>query len=169
MPRRFADYLNRLTRRNIQNEESRPYTMNATIDINQWHYNTLRDQTSDIAASLSAREILEAAMRNMSTREVMEVAETPESMLRLVRMSMPNLTANELVEERPMDSPPEIRTGLYSRSLWEHDMDNDSMYREYTPVWNSNKTITWNWGDKLGGHVEFRRGKIIRVKRYCKI
>jgi hypothetical protein len=75
---------------------------------------------------------------------------------------MPNLAANNLVEERPMDPPDPPRYSLYS-----HYMDDDtSMYREYTPSW-SNRTISWAWGDK--GHVEFRRGKIIRVKRYCKI
>ena len=103
---------------------------------------------------MTARDYEELASRNFNDYVV------PENMLRLVRLSMPNLAANNLVEERPMDPP---RYSLYS-----HDMDDTSIYSEYTPSW-SNRTISWAWGDKRSGHVEFRRGRIIRVKRYCKI
>ena len=108
---------------------------------------------------------------NMTVRDYEELASrrtasndfaVPENMLRLVRLSMPNLAANNLVEERPMDPPDPPRYSLYSSYV----DDDTSVYSEYTPNW-STRTFRWDWGDK--GHVEFRRGKIIRVKRYCKI
>ena len=178
MPRRFRDYLNRLSHRDTHREEPNTYTVNTTVNLNDWQPVRWNDtqwfpdnedtpaRAHDMDISGLTRQMLENAYNsNMTARDVMEISEeaTPENMLRLVRLSMPNLAANTLVEERPMDPPDPPRYSLYS-----HYMDDTSMYREYTPTW-SNRTISWAWGDKLGGHVEYRRGRIIRVKRYCKI
>jgi hypothetical protein len=178
MPRRIREYLDRLAHRNTHREEPNTYTVNTTVNLNDWQptrWNATqffpenevpptRVYHHDMDISGLTRQMLENAYNsNMTARDVMEISEeaTPENMLRLVRLSMPNLAANTLVEERPMDPPDPPRYSLYS-----HYMDDTSMYSQYTPTW-SNRTISWAWGDK--GHVEFRRGKIIRVKRYCKI
>lgn len=177
MPRRLRDYLDRLSHRNTHREEPNTYTVSTTVNLNdlEWHpvrWNATQwfpdNEVPHMEVSRNTRQMLENAYNNMTAREYEELASrnfndyvVPENMLRLVRLSMPNLAANTLVEERPMDPPDPQRHSLYV-----HDMDDASMYREYTPTW-SNKTISWAWGDK--GHVEFRRGRIIRVKRYCKI
>lgn len=191
MPRRIRDYLNRLSHRDTHREEPNTYTVNTTVNLNDWRpvrwnatqwfpdnedtparAHDMDDPTAEVFPGRTVRPS-EALRRmweeNMTVRDYEELASrrtasndfaVPENMLRLVRLSMPNLAANTLVEERLMDPPDPPRYSLYA-----HYIDDDpSMYREYTP-----KTISWAWGDKLGGHVEFRRGRIIRVKRYCKI
>lgn len=105
MPRRIRDYLDRLSHRNTHREEPNTYTVNTTVNMNDWaRWNTTQ--------------------------------------------WFPN---NE-------DTPARV-----------HDIDDVAMYIEYTPYWNSNRTIAWNLANNLSGHVEYRRGKIIRIKRYCKI
>lgn len=182
MPRRIRDYLDRLSHRDTHREEPNTYTVNTTVNLNDWQpvrWNATQwfpdnedtpARAHDMDISGLTRQMLENGYNNMTVRDYEELASrnfndyvVPENMLRLVRLSMPNITRNTLVEERPMDPPDPPRYSLYS-----HDMDDTSIYREYTPTW-SNRTISWAWGDKRGGHVEFRRGRIIRVKRYCKI
>lgn len=172
MPRRIRDYLDRLTHRDTHREEPNTYTLNTTL--NNWQpirWNTTQwfpadnngtpARVHDNDVSGIYRQMLENAYNNMTAREVEEMTSTtPEDMLRMVRV-VPNIDYYNLVEERPMDPPEPPRYSLYS-----HYMDDTSMYREYTPYW-SNKTISWWHNDK--SHVEFRRGRIIRVKRYCKI
>ena len=184
MPRRIRDYLDRLSHRDTHREEPNTYTVNTTVNLNDWqpvrwnatqffpenevpptrvYHHDIDDPTAEVFPGRTVRPS-EALRRmweeNMTVRDYEELASgnfndyvVPENMLRLVRLSMPNLAANTLVEERPMDPP---RYSLYDTSV----------YSEYTPNW-STRTFRWDWGDK--GHVEFRRGKIIRVKRYCKI
>ncbi len=197
MPRRFREYLDRLSHRDTHREEPNTYTVNTTVNMNdlEWHpvrwnatqwfpsddvpptrvyHHDMDNPTAEVFPGRTVRaseafRMLENAYNNMTARDVMEMAEaTPENMLRLVRLSMPNLAANELVEERPMDSPSDDwisrATGIPA-SYFSADYNEPITY---TPSW-SNRTISWSWGDRLGGHVEFRRGKIIRVKRYCKI
>lgn len=107
------------------------------------------------------RQMLENAYNNMTAREVMEMAATtPEDMLRMVRV-VPNIDyLSNVIEERPMDPPPQ------RHSLYVHDMDTSPVYSEYRPTW-SNRSVFQIWGNM--GLLEFRRGRIIRVKRYCKI
>ena len=185
MPRRFRDYLNRLSHRDTHREEPNTYTVNTTVNLNDWQPVRWNDtqwfpdnedtpaRAHDMDISGLTRQMLENAYNsNMTARDVMEISEeaTPENMLRLVRLSMPSLTRNELIHETPM----EVLEN--DHSLYVHDMHSgisytpsrNVVYSEYTPSW-SNRTIIWAWGDKLGGHVEYRRGRIIRVKRYCKI
>ena len=194
MPRRFRDYLDRLSHRDTHREEPNTYTVNTTVNLNDWqptrwnatqwfpenevpptrvYHHDMDDPTAEVFPGRTVRPS-EALRRmweeNMTVQEYEELASrwnasndfaVPENMLRLVRLNMPNLAANTLVEERPMDPPDPPRYSLYY-----HYMDDTSMYSEYTPSW-SNRTINWWANDK--GHVEFRRGRIIRVKRYCKI
>lgn len=171
MPRRIRDYLDRLSHRDTHREEPNTYTVNTTVNLNDWQptrWNATQwfpdNEVPHMEVSRNTRQMLENAYNNMTAREVEEMASTtPEDMLRMVRV-VPNIDYYNLVEERPMDPPEPQRHPLYI-----HDMDDTTMYREYTPYWNSNRTINWPWGDKRSGHVEFRRGRIIRVKRYCKI
>lgn len=175
MPRRLRDYLDRLSHRNTHREETNPYTVNTTINMNDWQpvrwnatqwfpdNNETPARVHDMDASGIYRQMLENAYNNMTAREAMEIASatTPEDMLRMVRV-VPNIDyLSNVIEERPMDPPPPQRHSLYV-----HDMDDGPVYNVYTPSW-SNRIINWAWGDR--GHVEFRRGKIIRIKRYCKI
>jgi len=188
MPRRLREYLDRLTHRDTHREESSVHIVNTAVNLNDWqpvrwnatqwfpdnedtparvYHHDMDDPTAEVFPGRTVRPS-EALRRmweeNMTAREVEEIASTtPEDMLRMVRV-VPNIDYYNLVEERPMDPPEPQRHPLYI-----HDMDDTTMYREYTPYWNSNRTISWNWSNKLGGHVEFRRGRIIRVKRYCKI
>ena len=69
---------------------------------------------------------------------------------------------SNVIEERPMDPPPQ------RHSLYVHDMDTSPVYSEYRPTW-SNRSVFRSWGNKPVGHLEFRRGRIIMIKRYCKI
>lgn len=171
MPRRIRDYLDRLSHRDTHREEPNTYTVNTTVNLNDWQptrWNATQwfpdNEVPHMEVSRNTRQMLENAYNNMTAREAEEMASTtPEDMLRMVRV-VPNIDYYNLVEERPMDPPEPQRHTLYI-----HDMDDTTMYREYTPYWNSNRTISWNWSNKLCGHVEFRRGRIIRVKRYCKI
>lgn len=173
MPRRLRDYLDRLSHRNTHRENT--YTSNTTINMNDWQpvrWNATQwfpenedtpARVHDMDASGIYRQMLENAYNNITAREAMEIASatTPEDMLRMVRV-VPNLTyLSDIAEERPMDPPPPQRHSLYI-----HDMDTGPVYSEYTPYW-SNRTINWWSVDK--GHVEYRRGRIIRIKRYCKI
>lgn len=181
MPRRIRDYLDRLSHRDTHREEPNTYTVNTTVNLNdlEWHpvrWNATQwfpdNEVPYMEVSRNTHQMLENAYNNMTARDVMEISEeaTPENMLRLVRLAMPNITRNELIHETPM----EVLEN--DHRLYVHDMNsgisyrpsNNVVYREYTPTW-SNKTISWAWGDKRSGHVEFRRGRIIRVKRYCKI
>lgn len=159
MPRRFREYLDRLSRRDTHREEPNTYTVNTTVNFNGYHpvsWNTTQ-WFPDNDTDMTAREIMEMA----------EAEATPENMLRL---SMPNT----LAEERSMDPPRDYwlssATGIptsYLDANWD-----PSDYREYRPSWSSNRTYTWDWGGKykkFHGHVEYRRGKVILVKRYCKI
>ena len=205
MPRRIRDYLNRLSHRNTHREEPNTYTVNTTVNLNDWgpvrwnatqwfpenevpptmvYHHDMDDPTAEVFPGRTVRPS-EALRRmweeNMTVQEYEELASrrtasndfaVPENMLRLVRLSMPSLTRNELIHETPM----EVLEN--DHSLYVHDMhsgisytptpNRNVVYSEYTPSW-SNKTISWAWGDRLGGHVEYRRGRIIRVKRYCKI
>ena len=196
MPRRIRDYLDRLSHRDTHREEPNTYTVNTTVNLRDYapwnatqffpendvphmevsraYHHDMDDPTTEVFPGRTVRPS-EALRRmweeNMTVQEYEELASrrtasndfaVPENMLRLVRLSMPNLAANTLVEERPMDPTDPPRYSLYSSYV----DDDTSMYREYTPSW-SNRTINWWSGDK--GHVEFRRGRIIRVKRYCKI
>lgn len=175
MPRRLREYLDRLSHRDIHREESNTYTVNTTVNMNDWaRWNTTQwfpnneDTTArvhDMDISGLTRQMLDNAYNNITAREAMETASatTSEDMLRMVRV-VPNIDyLGNVIEEQPMDPPPQ------RHSLYIHDMDDVAMYREYTPYWNSNRTIAWNWANNLSGHVEYRRGKIIRIKRYCKI
>ncbi len=187
MPRRIRDYLDRLSHRNTHREEPNTFTVSTTVNLRdyapwnatQWFPDNedTPARAHDMDISGLTHQMLENAYNNMTVREYEELASrnfndyTPENMLRLVRLAMPNITRNELIHETPMEvlengreingdwEPP--RYGLYSHN-------ENVVYSEYTPTW-SNRTIHWAWGDKLGGHVEYRRGRIIRVKRYCKI
>ena len=197
MPRRIRDYLDRLTHRNTHREEPNTYTVNTTVNLRDWqpvrwnatqwfpaddvppmevsraYHHDMDDPTAEVFPGRTVRPS-EALRRmweeNITVRDYEELASrrtasndfaVPENMLRLVRLSMPNLVANGWYEERPMDPPDPPRYGLYSHN-------ENVVYSEYTPTW-SNRTVHWAWGDRSGGHVEFRRGRIIRVKRYCKI
>lgn len=174
MPRTLREYLDRISHRDTHREETNTYTLNTTLNnwqpirwnTTQWFpdNNDTPARVHDNDVSGVYRQMLENAYNNMTVWEVEEMASTtPEDMLRMVRV-VPNIDYYNLVEERPMDPPEPQRHPLYI-----HDMDDTTMYREYTPYWNSNRAISWNWSNKLCGHVEFRRGRIIRVKRYCKI
>lgn len=175
MPRRIREYLDRLSHRNTHREETNAYTSNTTISMNNWQpvrwnatqwlpdNNETAARVHDNDVSGVYRQMLENAYNNITAREAMEIASatTPEDMLRMVRI-VPNIDyLSNVIEERPMDPTPPQRHSLYV-----HDMDTGPVYSEYTPYW-SNKTINWWSVDK--GHVEYRRGKIIRIKRYCKI
>lgn len=169
MPRRIRDYLDRLSHRDTHREEPNTYTVNTTVNLNDWQpvrWNATQwfpdnedapARAHDMDISGLTRQMLNNAYNHMTARDVMEMAEeaAPENMLRIVRLAMPNITRNELIHETPME-------------VLESDHNRNVVYSEYTPTW-SNRSIFWSWGDKLGGHVEYRRGKIIRVKRYCKI
>jgi hypothetical protein len=185
MPRRIRDYLDRLSHRNTHREETNPYTVNTTVNLNDWQPTTWNAAQwfPDNDTGETTRQMLENAYNNMTARDVMEISEgaTPENMLRLVRLAMPNITRNELVHETPMEvlendwgaeaisrATRIPASYFYPNEEEVYRPNRNVVYREYTPTW-SNKTISWAWGDKLGGHVEFRRGRIIRVKRYCKI
>lgn len=191
MPRRIRDYLDRLSHRNTHREEPNTYTVNTTVNLNDWqpvrwnatqwfpenevpptrvYHHDMDDPTAEVFPGRTVRPS-EALRRmweeNMTVRDYEELASrnfndyvVPENMLRLVRLAMPNITRNELIHETPM----EVLEN--DHSLYVHD--SDAPYATYTPTW-SNRTIRWAWGDKRSGHVEFRRGRIIRVKRYCKI
>ena len=159
MPRRIRDYLDRLSHRNTHREEPNTYTVNTTVNLNDWQpvrWNATQ-WFPDNDTGETTRQMLENAYNNMTVRDYEELASrnfndyTPENMLRLVRLAMPNLTRNELIHETPTE-------------VLESDHNRNVVYSEYTPSW---RTINWWSGDK--GHVEFRRGRIIRVKRYCKI
>lgn len=194
MPRRIRDYLDRLTHRDTHREEPNTFTVSTTVNLRDYapwnatqffpenevpptrvYHHDMDDPTAEVfpGRTVRASEAFRILEENMAAREYEELASrnfndyTPENMLRLVRLSMPNLAANTLVEERPMDPP---RDDWLSRAtgIPSHYLDPNVVYSEYTPTW-SNRSIFWSWGDKLGGHVEYRRGKIIRVKRYCKI
>ena len=184
MPRRIRDYLDRLSHRNTHREEPNTYTVNTTINMNDWarwnttinmndwaRWNTTQwfPDNNETAARVHDndvrgiyRQMLENAYNNMTAREAMEITDaTPENMLRMMRI-VPNIDyLSNVIEERPMDPPEPQRHSLYV-----HDMDDGPVHNVYTPSW-SNRIINWAWGDR--GHVEFRRGRIIRVKRYCKI
>ena len=175
MPRRIRDYLDRLSHRNTHREEPNTYTVNTIVNMNDWaRWNTTQwfpnnedtpARVHDMDISGLTRQMLDNEYNNITAREAMETASatTPEDMLRMMRI-VPNIDyLGNVIEERPMDPPPQ------RHSLCIHDMDDVAMYREYTPYWNSNRTIAWNWDNKLSVHVECRRGKIIRIKRYCKI
>lgn len=146
MPRRIRDYLDRLSHRNTHREEPNTYTVNTTVNINDWaRWNTTQwfpnnedtpARVHDMDISGLTRQMLDNAYNNIIAREATETASA---------------------------TTPQIH------SLYIHDMDDVAMYSEYTPYWNSNRTIAWNWANNLSGHVEYRRGKIIRIKRYCKI
>lgn len=182
MPRRIRDYLDRLTHRDTHREEPNTYTVNTTVNLNDWqpvrwnatqwfpdnedtparvYLHDMDDPTAEVfpGRTVRASEAFRITEENMIAREYEELASrnfndyTPENMLRMVRLAMPNITRNELIHEIPME-------------VLETDHNRNVVYSEYTPTW-SNRSIFWSWGDK--GHVEYRRGKIIRVKRYCKI
>ncbi len=172
MPRRTRDYLDRLSHRNTHREESNPYTVNTTINMNDWQpvrwnatqwfpNNEAAARVHDNDVSGIYRQMLENAYNNMTAREAMEMtATTPEDMLRMVRV-VPNIDyLSNVIEERPMDPPPQ------RHSLYVHDMDTSPVYSEYRPTW-SNRSVFRTWSNR--GLLEFRRGRIIRVKRYCKI
>lgn len=160
MPRRLREYLDRLSHRDTHREEPNTYTVNTTVNMNDWaRWNTTQwfPNNEDTTARVHDMDI------SGLTRQMLDNATTPEDMLRMVRV-VPNIDyLSNVIEEQPMDPPPQ------RHSLYIHDMDDVAMYREYTPYWNSNRTIAWNWDNELSGHVEYRRGKIIRIKRYCKI
>ena len=191
MPRRIRDYLDRLSHRNTHREEPNTFTVSTTVNLRDYapwnatqffpenevpptrvYRHDMDDPTAEVFPGRTVRPS-EALRRmweeNMTVQDYEELASrrtasndfaVPENMLRLVRLAMPNITRNELIHETPM----EVLEN--DHSLYVHD--SDAPYVTYTPTW-SNKTISWAWGDKLGGHVEYRRGRIIRVKRYCKI
>ena len=159
---------------NTDNASEIHWNWPSTDGVNlEWHY------------SNNTNEMLENAYNHMTARDVMEMAEeaSPERMLRLVRLAMPNITRNTLVEETPMevlenDLTRDLGAEAISRAtripVSYFSANEEEVYRprrnvvysEYTPSW-SNRTINWWANDK--GHVEYRRGRIIRVKRYCKI
>lgn len=184
MPRRIRDYLDRLSHRNTHREEPNTYTVNTTVNMNdlEWHpvrwnatqwfpdnevpptrvyHHDMDNPTAEVfpGRTVRASEAFRMMEENMTARDYEEIASrnfndyTPENMLRMVRLAMPNITRNELIHETPME-------------VLESDHNRNVVYSEYTPTW-SNRTINWWANDK--GHVEFRRGRIIRVKRYCKI
>ena len=175
MPRRFREYLDRLSRRDTRREERDTYTMDTTIDLNDWQpvrWNATQwfpdGEIPNVEVRAATQQMLENAYNNMTVREYEEMAHryvTPESMLQLVRLSMPNVV--ELTEERPMDIPidAEIARSVSIPANYLHPHSRDIRY-EYTPSW-STRTFKWDWGGK--GHWEYRRGKIVRIKRYCKI
>ena len=187
MPRRIRDYLDRLSHRNTHREEPNTFTVSTTVNLRDyapWNATQFFPENEvpptrvyhhDMDISGLTRQMLENAYNsNMTARDVMEISEeaTPENMLRLVHLAMPNITRNELIHETPMEVLENDWSEAISRAtsipvnyLYPN---RNVVYSEYTPSW-SNRTINWAWGDKLGGHVEYRRGRIIRVKRYCKI
>ena len=183
MPRRIRDYLDRLSHRNTHMEEPNTYTVNTTVNLNDWQpvrWNATQ-WFPDNNTGETTRQMLENAYNNMTVRDYEEIASspTPESMLRLVRLAMPNITRNELIHETPMEvlendwgaeaisRATRIPASYFSANEEEvYRPNRNVVYSEYTPSW-SNRTINWWANDK--GHVEFRRGRIIRVKRYCKI
>lgn len=203
MPRRFRDYLNRLSRRNAPEQRTISMPVQATNPTYRvwspandlppsrvWHHDMDNPRTDRELT----QQMLENVYNNMTTQEVFETADrnndniVPENMLRLVRLSMPEINGNRLVEERPMDPPNDLGGYLNNRSTMEQlfneymgTPNRGTVYSEYTPSWSnevvtytpyySSKAISWhetNWcSNKM--HVEYRRGKIIRVKRFCKI
>lgn len=208
MPRRIRDYLDRLSHRDTHREEPNTYTVNTTVNLNDWqpvrwnatqwfpdnedtparvYHHDMDDPAAEVFPGRTVRpsEALRRMLEeNMTVRDYEELASrnfndyvVPENMLRLVRLSMPNITRNTLVEERPMDPPDDWSEAisratripasyLYPNEEETYRPNRNVVYSEYTPSW-SNRTINWWANDK--GHVEFRRGRIIRVKRYCKI
>ena len=187
MPRRIRDYLDRLSHRDTHREEPNTYTVNTTVNLNDWQP-TRWNATQwfpDNNTGETTRQMLENAYNNMTVRDYEELASrnfndyvVPENMLRLVRLAMPNITRNELIHETPMEVLENDWSEAISRAtsipasyLYPNEEEvyrpnRNVVYSEYTPSW-SNRTINWWANDK--GHVEFRRGRIIRVKRYCKI
>lgn len=171
MPRRIRDYLDRLSHRDTHREEPNTYTVNTTVNLRDympWNATQRFPENNEAAARVHDndvsgiyRQMLENAYNNMTAREVMEMAATtPEDMLRMVRV-VPNIDyLSNVIEERPMDPPPQ------RHSLYVHDMDTSPVYSEYRPTW-SNRSVFQIWGNR--NLLEFRRGRIIRVKRYCKI
>ena len=144
------------------------------------YHHDMDDPTAEVFPGRTVRPS-EALRRmweeNMTVQDYEELASrnfndyTPENMLRLVRRAMPSITRNELIHETPMEvleNDHSLYVDMHSGISYTPTPNRNVVYSEYTPSW-SNRTINWAWGDKLGGHVEFRRGRIIRVKRYCKI
>lgn len=183
MPRRIRDYLDRLSHRDTHREEPNTYTVNTTVNLNDWQpvrWNATqwfpdndvpptRVYRHDMDNGLT-QQMLENAYNSMTARDIMEMAEVaPERMLRLVRLNMPELN-NNLFEERPMDPPRDWGAEAMSRATRvpaSYFSPNENVvFSEYTPSW-SNRTVNWWNCDR--SHMEFRHGKIIRVKRYCKI
>lgn len=156
MPRRIRDYLDRLSHRDTHREEPNTYTVNTTVNMNDWaRWNTTQRFPENEVPHMEvsrASEAFRMTEENMTAREVMEIAATtPEDMLRMVRV-VPNIDyLSNVIEERPTDPPPQ------RHSLYVYDMDTSPVYSEYRPTWGNR------------GLLEFRRGRIIRVKRYCKI
>ena len=187
MPRRIRDYLDRLSHRDTHREEPNTYTVNTTVNLNDWQP-TRWNATQwfpDNNTGETTRQMLENAYNNMTVRDYEELASrnfndyvVPENMLRLVRLAMPNITRNELIHETPMEVLENDWSEAISRAtripasyLYPNEEEvyrpnRNVVYSEYTPSW-SNRTINWWANDK--GHAEYRRGRIIRVKRYCKI
>ena len=109
----------------------------------------------DMNISGLTQQMLENAYNNMTARDYFETASAtaPENMLRLVRLSMPNLTRNTLVEETPME------------------VLEDSDYARWTSLYST------NWGNMYNNHKEnysgrkfvYKNGKLKVIKRYCKI
>ena len=202
MPRRIRDYLDRLAHRDTHREEPNTYTVNTTVNLNDWqpvrwnatqwfpdnevpptrvYHHDMDDPTAEVFPGRTVRPS-EALRRmweeNMTVQEYEELASrwnasndfaVPENMLRLVRLSMPSLTRNELIHETPMEVleyDHNFHVDMHSGISYTPTPNRNVVYSEYTPSW-SNRTINWWANDK--GHVEFRRGRIIRVKRYCKI
>lgn len=185
MPRRIRDYLDRFSHRDTYREEPNTYTVNTTVNMNDWarwnttqrfpenevphmevsraYHHDMDDPTAEVSPGRTVRasEVFRMTEENMTAREVMEMAATtPEDMLRMMRV-VPNIDyLSNVIEERPMDPPPQ------RHSLYVHDMDTSPVYSEYRPTW-SNRSVFRSWGNR--GLLEFRRGRIIRVKRYCKI
>lgn len=165
MPRRIRDYLDRLSHRDTHREEPNTYTVNTTVNLRNYiPWNAVQwfpeNEVPHMEVS-RASEAFRMTEENMTAREAMEMAATtPEDMLRMMRV-VPNIDyLSNVIEERPMDPPPQ------RHSLYVYNMDTSPVYSEYRPTW-SNRSVFRSWGDR--GHLEFRRGKIIRVKRYCKI
>lgn len=172
MPRRIRDYLDRLSHRNTHREEPNTYTVNTTVNLRDympWNATQRFPENEDTTARVHdmdisglTRQMLNNAYNNITAREAMEMASatTTEDMLRMMRI-VPNIDyLSNVIEERPMDPPPQ------RHSLYVHDMDTSPVYSEYRPTW-SNRSVFRSWGNR--GLLEFRRGRIIRVKRYCKI
>jgi hypothetical protein len=116
-----------------------PNTDNIHLD---WHY------------SNNTNEMLNNAYNHMTARDVMEMAEeaSPERMLRLVRLAMPNITRNTLVEETPME------------------VLEDSDYARWTSLYSTNWGNTYNYKDSYNGRkIVYKNGKFKIIKRCCKI